>query len=69
MRGPSIRPALIASRKATSMNHVPPGMDRLVTPDGSTSRAFRAALMVENSGLVVPRAMFNPGMAGWPKDR
>ena len=69
MRGPSIRPALIASRSATSMNHVPPGMDRLVTPERRTSRALRAARMVENSGLVAPLAIFSPGMAGWPKER
>ena len=43
------------------MNHVPPGMDRLVTPDRKTSRALRAARMVENSGLVAPLAMLQPG--------
>ena len=35
-------------------------MDRLVTPDRNTIWAFFAALMVENSGLVVPRGYAQP---------
>src|SRR3981189_754811 len=50
MRGPSIRPSLIASRMPTSVNQVPPGTEMLVTPERSTFCTLRADLSVENSG-------------------
>src|SRR5215470_18090306 len=42
-RGPSMRPRLMASRTATSVNQVPPGTEMLVTPERNTFCAFQAA--------------------------
>ena len=43
MRGPSVRPPLIALRRATSMKSPAPRSRALVTPDASASLALRAA--------------------------
>ena len=71
MRGPSTRPALMASRSPTSMNQVPPGMEMLVTPERSTVWALRAARRELNAGLMVPRPLgyFMDDTVGKPKER
>lgn len=51
MRGPSIRPALIASRMATEIFQVEPGSENAVTPARSTFRALLAARRVRYSTL------------------
>jgi hypothetical protein len=64
MRGPAMRPSLMASRMPTSVNQVPPGTEIEVTPERSTFCTLRADFSVENSGRVVPRPLPSPLMCG-----
>src|SRR4029077_13852153 len=51
-----------ASRKVTSVNHLPPGTTMLVTPARSTCPIACAAQRVQNSAVEV---YFMPGNAPW----
>src|SRR5262245_43019228 len=57
MRGPSIKPSLMASRMPTSVNHVPPGTEMLVTPERSTFCTLRAEFSTLKSARSVQKVL------------